>query len=116
MKSTSMLISHLVHAGHLHPESGAVLRDILRKMTLNWDIDEKDRDRLSWEIPKSDTSNAILHKDNLRGKFLELAPYLAARLVLEQARNNRPNYQQSLRVYSLYMKLCEIYHFDRNCC
>lgn len=116
MNNISQLISHLVQSAYLRPESGTILRAIFPKMALTWDISHTDVDALLLEMVKCDTSSVILHEENLRGKFLELAPNLAASLVLEQTRSNRPDYQQSQRVYSLYMKLCEMYHFDRGCC
>ena len=116
MRNISEMISQLRITGYLNPESGATLRNVLAKCNLSWDITKKELESLVQELPGIDTSNFILHEDDLRGKFLEFAPNLAASLVFEQARSNRPDYQQSQRVYFLYMKLCEIYHFDRNCC
>jgi len=117
MKNISQLISLLVQRAYLHPESGAVLRKMFRKMALGWDIVDKDVDNLISEICRTDTANFILNDDDLRGKFLEYAPDLAASLTLEQVRLNRKDdYQQSQKVFYLYMKLCERYHFERAFC
>jgi len=117
MKNISHLILRLIQSGYLCPESGSALRSIFAKMSLGWDVAGEDVDKLISEISRADTANFILKDDDLRGKFLELAPDFAASLTLEQVRLNRKDYyQQSQKVFYLYMKLCERYHFERAFC
>ena len=117
MKNIFALIAKLESRGYFRPESVLVLKGTLMRLSLSWDVDEKNIKRFMTEIYQADTSHMILHEDDLHGKFLYLAPDLAARMTIEQVRCSRQDYyEQSQRVFNLYVKLCERYHFDRGSC
>ena len=124
MQNLTGFISSLVVSGYLRPESDKVLREVLNALPQAQELSSESLGSMRDELDHTDLGKFTLSEDDLRGPFLKYAPELIATLLVEQARSQIEGrlgdeeefVEQSRRVYSLYVCICDAFYFDRCSC